>query len=202
MKGVIDYMNLNEAIKLVAIAVASFPNTQDKDMKSTAIAWSKVLSDLPSGIAEAALVKVLNTSKFFPTLAEIREAATEIQNGGLSQITGGEAWAKVTRAIYEFSISRYNPEDVKDAHAYINDRTISGAVQTFGGLIAIAESEDPESVMRGQFIRVFENIVKREKEEAMIPDYIKEFAENNRRELRDGKPKELGKVLSMVVDNK
>jgi hypothetical protein len=71
-------MNQQEAAKLVAFALANFPTMQERDMKPTAVLWFQMLSDIPFEVAERALMKVLATAKFFPSVAEIREAAVQI----------------------------------------------------------------------------------------------------------------------------
>jgi hypothetical protein len=83
-------LTYDEAKRLVVLALSNYPNMQDKDMKATAMLWQKLLTDLTYEQAEAALVKVLITAKFFPTVAEIREAHQSIVNAGIP--SPEEAW--------------------------------------------------------------------------------------------------------------
>jgi hypothetical protein len=55
-----------------------------------------VLSDIPYNLAQAGLIKVLKTSKFFPAPAEIWEAAYSLVPGPPS---AEEAWAEVRGVI-------------------------------------------------------------------------------------------------------
>ena len=109
-------MNRKEIINLLGIATANFPNMQERDMKPTAILWEKSLSDIPYDIAEKALIKVLATSKFFPTIAEIREAAADITQPRTMDAI--EAWGLVIKAIRRYGSYRESeaiaslPEDV------------------------------------------------------------------------------------------
>src|SRR5690554_198287 len=73
-----DSMTRSEVAKLLSLATANFPAMQERDMRPTLVLWEKMLSDLPPEVAEAALLKVLVSAKFFPTVAEIREAAVQI----------------------------------------------------------------------------------------------------------------------------
>ncbi|MEH7355099.1 replicative helicase loader/inhibitor [Neobacillus drentensis] len=111
-------MNRKEIINLLGIATANFPNLQQKEMKPTAILWEKALADIPYEVAEKAVIKVLSTSKFFPTIAEIRDATAQItQPRTLDAI---EAWGMIVQAIRKYGY--YNqgaalqslPEDVAE----------------------------------------------------------------------------------------
>jgi len=73
-------------------------------MRPTANLWSEMLSDIPFDIAKAALIKVLATARFWPTVAEIREAAASIANPGI--LTPAEAWGQVIKAVQEFGYYR------------------------------------------------------------------------------------------------
>ena len=58
--------------------------------------WRMVLNDIPYKLAEAALIKVLSTNKFFPAPAEIKEAAYSLMPG---PPTAEEAWEEVREII-------------------------------------------------------------------------------------------------------
>ena len=96
-------MTKQEIGALLALATANFPSMQEKDMRPTANLWSEMLSDIPFDIAKAALIKVLATARFWPTVAEIREAAASIVNPGI--LTPAEAWGRVIKAVQEFDIT-------------------------------------------------------------------------------------------------
>ena len=73
-------MNSMEVARLVALAVANYPSMQDKEMRPTAKLWQMMLSDVTYEVGEKALAKVLTVARFFPTIAEIREAIAEIED--------------------------------------------------------------------------------------------------------------------------
>ena len=93
-------MTLQEVKKLLTLTVANFPSLQEKDLRSTALLWQKMLGDIPYDVAEKALIMVLTKAKYFPTVAEIREAAAELQFG--RPMAADEAWGLVLDAIRHY----------------------------------------------------------------------------------------------------
>lgn len=167
-------MNKKEIINLLAIATANFPTLQEKDMKPTAILWEKSLSDVDYKTAEAAVLKVLSTSKFFPTLAEIREAIAQLTQP--RQLDAMEAWGLIIEAIRKYGYSRQRealdslPEDV------------AGMVKRFTWW-ELCMSESPET-LRAQFRMAWETQSKRKKEMSALPTEIRNLIEGTSNQLR------------------
>lgn len=69
-----------------------------------ALAYDKILSDVPEILAEKAIQLLIKTSKFPPTPAEIREAAEYIYRAatGKKQATAEDAWAEILDAISHY----------------------------------------------------------------------------------------------------
>jgi hypothetical protein len=92
-------MTEKEISKLIFMAKSAFPGrspeTRDEIDELTRV-WGLVLNDVPYSLAEAALVKILKTSRFFPAPAEIWEAAYSLVPGPPS---AEEAWAEVREVI-------------------------------------------------------------------------------------------------------
>lgn len=91
-----------QAKKLVAVLVAAFPNSKLTD--DTVGIYVRMLADLDYPAANAAVEKLLATSKWPPTVAEIREAAVSLHVGEVK--SGGEAWGAVLRAIGRYGRNR------------------------------------------------------------------------------------------------
>ena len=156
-------MNRKEIINLLGIATANFPNLQQKEMKPTAILWEKALADIPYEVAEKAVIKVLSTSKFFPTIAEIRDATAQItQPRTLDAI---EAWGMIVQAIRKYGY--YNqgaalqslPEDVAEMVKRFTWREL-------------CLSENVET-LRAQFRMAWETQSKRKNELKALPTEIR-----------------------------
>jgi hypothetical protein len=69
----------------------------DNDLREMAKLYAAGLMDLEFETTKAAVIRIVHTSKFLPTVAEIREAAGVVLYG--DQITGLTAWGEVIRAI-------------------------------------------------------------------------------------------------------
>ena len=72
-------MNSKEIGQLVTLAFGCFQN-QNASPSLTKKSWEFLISDLHYELALEALKCVLNKSKFFPTVAEIREEVKKIES--------------------------------------------------------------------------------------------------------------------------
>lgn len=169
-------MNRKEIINLLAIATANFPNMQERDMKPTAILWEKSLSDIDYQTAEKALLKVLSTSKFFPTIAEFREAIADITQP--RPLDAMEAWGLIGEAIRKYGFYRQSeamqslPEDVRSMVKRFTWREL-------------CLSENVET-LRAQFRMAWDIHSKRKKELNALPGEIRTLLEFNTNHLRLG----------------
>lgn len=159
-------MNEKEISNLLGWTIANFPNMQDKEMEPTAELWKKMLSDIPYGLAEQALVKVLSAAKFFPTVADIREAAAEISNA--LPMTAAEAWGQVVDAMGKYGSYRA-VEGVESLSP-----PVRAMVKRFGGFSEICRC-DEIGVIRGQFIKLWDTQAKREKELSALPAQVRQL---------------------------
>jgi hypothetical protein len=158
-------MTKSEIKVLIQWATANFPNMQERDMRPTAALWEKMLADMPYEVAEKALMKVLATAKFFPTVAEIRAAAVEITQPAMP--TAAEAWGEVVQAI-----RRYGYYQEADAMASLSPAVAQ--VVSFIGWRNICASDEPE-IIRAQFRKAYETQSSREKEMAQIPSDVRQL---------------------------
>jgi hypothetical protein len=160
-------MNRKEIINLLGIAAANFPHIQTKELKPTAVLWEKALSDITYDVAEKALLKVLSTSKFFPTIAEIREAATQLTQP--QQLDAMEAWGLVVNAIRRYGFYREKealdslPEEIADLVKQFTWREL-------------CLNENPDTI-RAQFRMAWETRTKRKKELDALPQEVRVMIE-------------------------
>lgn len=89
-------MTKEEAIKLITFAFSCYPSYQEKDPEPIVKAWAVMLADIPYPDAQKAVMKHATISKFFPSIAEIRESVFIRQN---SLPTPEEAWAEVRKVL-------------------------------------------------------------------------------------------------------
>lgn len=149
-------MTRQEAARLVALTMANWPGMQDRNVKieATVLLWQKMLSDMPYKLAEMGLCKVLMTARFWPTVAEIREAVDSLRPGQKKIPPADEAWEEICRKLNPYAVPQWSHE------------AISKTVKLLGGVRAICEAESLP-VIRGQFFKFYELYAAREKERQM-----------------------------------
>lgn len=93
-----------ECAKLVAVMMGAFPSA--KFNAQTSQVYERMLRDLDYRAANAAVERLLATSRFMPTVADVREAALALTSGEIKP--GGEAWGEVLRLISRYGARRYD----------------------------------------------------------------------------------------------
>jgi hypothetical protein len=91
-----------EVAKLVAVLRAAYPTARGDD--STSSAYETMLADLDHPTAYVAVERLIATSKFMPSVAEIREAYMDLMHG--DRRAGGEAWGECLAAISRWGAYR------------------------------------------------------------------------------------------------
>lgn len=142
-----------EAAKLIAVLVASFPDA--KWGEATCRAYESALSDLDMAIASAAVRRIAATSKFRPSIAEIREAAATVAIG--ERRTGADAWGDVVRAIRVFGSYRAPKFD---------DPITARAVEALGWR-NLCLGDSSEASDRARFCEVYDAISGSERREVL-----------------------------------
>ena len=146
-------MTKTEIIALVLLATAAHPAAQGKDPKPVVEAWSLMLADIPFALAKAAIIKVCRESKFFPSVADIIEAAQELDPKSEKLPTAAEAWEEVVKLI--INIGPYR------APVYSCD-TVRRAAQSIGWL-QLCTGENMEAD-RAHFLKIYESMRNKHKE--------------------------------------
>lgn len=85
----------SESAELVMLLLGAYPQAKTTD--STSKIYETMLSDLDATLAKAAVQKLIASSKWMPTVAEIRAAATELERGPVR--SGADAWLDVLTQI-------------------------------------------------------------------------------------------------------
>lgn len=150
-----------------------------------------LLSDLPVEALRAAAKQVVLEHPWstFPSVAEIREAATAIVRG--PRLAGADAWrmarefaAKVDtdiKGLYRIHRSGNGTYDEypSQIEAFLGGvpKQVQQAIRSFG-LHSLCSGADPESVVRGQFLKIFEQIEDREKRLAVMPQTLRREIES------------------------
>ena len=152
-------MTKQEFSKWVMALKTFYPREQLLPNAQAIELWYQELHDIPMQVAEAALRKWVATSKWSPTIAEIREMCVDVKRGDAPDWSDG--WAQVQLAIKRFG--QYNP---KEAMAMLDPITRE-AVRRIG-FYNLCVSENPTSD-RKQFRDTFEIMAKREQMRLQLP---------------------------------
>ncbi|MDI6617872.1 MAG: replicative helicase loader/inhibitor [Clostridiales bacterium] len=151
-----------EIVKLLAILNTAFPNMQISD--ATVSLWYELLGDIDFIIAQAAIKKLLLESPYPPAIADVRKQITEImapKNG----LEPAQAWGEVISAVQHFGFYR-EEEAIKSLNP-----TVAKVVK-YMSWREICLSEEP-GVVRGQFLKMYEQVRKREQQDALLPENLK-----------------------------
>jgi hypothetical protein len=152
--------------QILTACLRGFPNS--KADGETIKFYVAALNDLTFEQVLAALSKLCKTAKFFPTVAEIYEAAESITN--TAQNTGvlepGAAWEEAMR-------------NVRENHVYkpwvFSTPEVEQAVKQFGKMELVQLEESGVNTARAQFMRIYEGCVRRSKEKKQNEDVLKKL---------------------------
>jgi len=154
-------MNKQEVKDLLALIAQAWNNAPEMSTGTLAI-WAKTLEDIPLAVAKLAMQKLLFTGKpFSPSFAEIRGAALEIVQD--RNPTPAEAYRHVSKCIGEavFYDDCWEAEGYEDLHPLVRRTLELFGVRDF----AMAEPAHA----RPQFMRMYEQVLRRAEEDAALP---------------------------------
>jgi len=137
-------MTRQEALKLVAILEAAYPRQELR--RDTVEIYARFLQDLDYKVAERAIQNHIRNEKWFPTIAEIREACVEL----VHNLPSTEEAMEIIRS----AVQNNNYQVIRENELFRQ------AVATVG-FENIGHSEYPEPLYR-QVKEAYENLRKRE----------------------------------------
>lgn len=121
--------------------------------------WFSLLGDLDYKLLSAAIQKYMLTNKFPPTIADLRELATNIHCGDVPD--WGEGWEKVLKAIRKFG--SYRETEALESMDYLTRTCVERL-----GFRNICLSEDI-NLDRANFRMIYEQLADRTKKENVLP---------------------------------
>lgn len=165
-------MNIQETIQVITLLAGNYDSIAKKDKAQKELmihTWNECLGDLNYKLVLQAVKKTIIESPYPPTIHEIRKNAIELVNPS-TQRTGIEAWNEAYRMICNGS---YMTQEDFDRH--------SPEVKKFFGstsqLKAYATNTDFNmDVVRSNFLKQYDVLVSREKEQKLLPKQMQDFA--------------------------
>lgn len=130
--------------------------------------WFELLKDIPYQQANVAIQKYMLTEKFPPTIADIREKATQIVESVDSSMSELEAWSLVRKAVRN---SGYHSVKEFEKLPEACQRAVGSAANLKEW--ALMDSERVETVEQSHFIRNYRTTVQRISEEKKLPESIR-----------------------------
>ena len=147
--------------KLLTLARKSFPSS--KADAETITLYLAALDDLTYAQIKAGVLKCMNTAKFFPTIAEIREAAESMVEHAnhTGKPDAGEAWGEVMRFVTESS-----PYDQRPFRWSCEE--VHEAVKRLGTMTLFEMTNDGIPATRGQFMKIYDKLLAGQKDKAVM----------------------------------
>lgn len=165
-------MTKQDMTKIFAILATTYPQfeklfTDKEKLKLSVEVWHKSFSDIDFNIAEIAVQKMILESSYPPTIADLRKQISDITTPKNQALDPADGWGEVTAAIRNFGYYR-------EEEAIQSLSPLTAKVVRYLNWREICTCDEP-GVIRGQFLKMFEQIVKRDKQERLLPNDLKEL---------------------------
>jgi len=152
-----------EAAKLIKVLQEAYPRSEFSEGRIEI--YTMMLADLPYQAAQKAVLKLIATSPFLPTIAEIRKTAAEYMYEPLPDVDDAYAEAR------EFAKHRYNPNDGLLSAAQLQAaglRPLTAKALATVGVDVMATTTEP-SVVAAQFKAAYQRLVESVQERRVLP---------------------------------
>ena len=143
-------MTPKQAAQTVALLAAAYPYA--KVSVDTSQVYENMLGDLDFDVTKQAVARLVTTSKFMPTIAEIREASTALRLG--PPRTGGEAWADACAAVRK--VGRYGTPKWQDP-------ILAETMRLWGAWRDFCNSPEDDPGGRARFIEMYDQLAARKR---------------------------------------
>jgi hypothetical protein len=154
-------MTKTEAMKIVCVLFGSFPNARFNEQNFES--YAEGIQELDATTCGAAAQRLIRTSKFLPSIAEIREATVAQTLGPVR--SGEEAWAELMLAKRKHGYD-YGAIDARRRlrDPLFGDPVIARCLTMWGGWNAFALADD-DAADRARFCALFASHVGRERQD-------------------------------------
>ena len=139
--------------------------------------YSMMLADIPTPALKVGIVKCIGSCKFFPTIAEIREASQTFveEVNGTRLKDYAEAWDEVYYNMQHtgaYRVPKWSTEEIKKV------------VDIFGWVSLCKVEEDKIAMVRAQFRGYYQAVLERSKENNKNKQMYKALPEKEREQLQ------------------
>lgn len=165
-------MNKQETVQVITLLAGNYDSIAKKDATQKQLminTWQECLGDLDYKLVLQAVKKTIIESPYPPTIHDIRKNAIEMINPS-TQRTAIEAWneaySMICSGLYmtQEQFEMASPEVRK---FFGNVRQVKELAQT--------DLDTVNTVTKGQFLKQYEAIVDRQKEQKLLPQQMQDF---------------------------
>jgi hypothetical protein len=170
-------MGRAESAQAVALLAATYPGAKF-EQQGRADVWIRMLEDLPGDALKAAVTKLICTSTFCPSIAELRTAATAVTSPESSELTAGEAWGEVLSEIGRVGWC---------GAPRFSSPLIERAVQCTANWRDLCATDlDQMPTHRARFQSSFDGLQRQAHEQRVLPEALRQQIENCRADHLSG----------------
>ncbi len=159
-------MTKKETSKLLSILAVAYDKFQVDSQGVKLKVWHELLRDIPYQVAQLAAKKLILKSPFPPVIADIRREVASIATSHKDRLTATDAWEEVINAIRYYGY--YREQEALDSMSPLVART----TKAMGWREICLESNI--GVIRGQFIKMYGQLLKRKQEDDLLPIELRE----------------------------
>ena len=156
---------LAKAMKAIYPQPSFLPDSDALDL------WHYMLKDIPYQILQNGIQLYMQTGKFPPTVADLREAASRFMPSELD-MSDLEAWAMVRKAL---SNSGYHWKEEYDGLPLVIQKAIGRPENLYEW--AMMDGNTVGSVIQSQFLKSYRSVLAREKENGKLSPHLRERIE-------------------------
>lgn len=153
-----------EILAVLMQYVSAFPNAREMPEATLAI-YGRALSTLSPAEVNAAMMRLVRTAKFFPTISEILDAAKTVKEyvSGMEKPTADEAWEMVMQCSKKIGLM----------HKWELPEDVNKAVRRFGKEELCRLEMNAVNTARAQFMRMYDSILRRSEDRKENEDVLK-----------------------------
>ena len=167
-------MTVNDARKIIAVMLVSYPNFKPIDTELMATTWADMLNEYSYEQVSVALKCYIttDTSGFAPSIGQLIDKLKTVEQP--QELNELQAWGLVRKAINN---SGYNSEEEFAKLPPLVQKAVGtpGQLKQWG----MSDIESIETVAQSNFMRTYRVVVKREDEVSRMPKEIRQLIQQN-----------------------
>lgn len=167
-------MTVNDARKIIAVMLVSYPNFKPIDTELMATTWADMLNEYSYEQVSVALKCYIttDTSGFAPSIGQLIDKLKTVEQP--QELNELQAWGLVRKAINN---SGYHSEEEFDKLPPLVQKAVGapGQLKQWG----MSDIESIETVAQSNFMRTYRAVVKREDEVSRMPIEIRHLIQQN-----------------------